>query len=139
MRYTMEQYFFEEEKNLSASETNIMKAIWDAKEDISVPDLMDQLRVKYGKDYARTTVATFLLKLSGKGFVRTYRKGKLSYAHAIRSEEEYKRKLMAEEAAFWFDDKIADVMSALCSERKLTKEEADEIRSMLDDIAISDN
>ena len=89
----MEQYFFEEEKNVSASETNIMKAIWDAKEDISVPDLMDQLRVKYGKDYARTTVATFLLKLSGKGFVRTYRKGKLSYARAIRSEEEYKRKL----------------------------------------------
>ena len=39
----MEQYFFEEEKNLSTSETNIMKAIWDAKEDISVPDLMEQL------------------------------------------------------------------------------------------------
>lgn len=135
----MEQYFFEEEKNLSASETNIMKAIWDAKEDISVPDLMEQMRLKYGKDYARTTVATFLLKLSGKGFVRTYRKGKLSYAHAIRSEEEYKRKLMNEEADFWFKGNISNVMSALCSERKLTKEEADEIRSMLDDITIFDN
>ena len=84
MRYTMEQYFFEEEKNLSASETNIMKAIWDAKEDLSVPDLMEQMKVKYGKEYARTTVATFLLKLSGKGFVRTYRKGKLSYVCALQ-------------------------------------------------------
>ena len=46
---------------------------------------------------------------------------------------------MAEEAEFWFEGKITDVMSALCSERKLTKEEADEIRSMLDDITISDN
>ena len=135
----MEQYFFEEEKNLSASETNIMKAIWDAKEDISVPDLMEQMKIKYGKEYARTTVATFLLKLSGKGFVRSYRKGKLSYARAIRSEEEYKKKLMVEEAEFWFEGKITDVMSALCSEKKLTKEEVDEIRSILDDITISDN
>ncbi len=134
----MEQPFFEEEKNLSACETIIMKAIWDVKEDVSIPDLIELLRVKYGKDYARTTVVTFLLKLSSKGFVRTYRKGKISYAHAIKSEEEYKRKLLAEETDFWFQGSVTGLMSALCSERKLTKEEADEIRSILDDITVSD-
>lgn len=134
----MNEHFFEEERNLSASETIIMKAIWDTKEDISIPDLIELLRNSYGKDYARTTVVTFLIKLSSKGFVKTYRKGKLSYAHAMKSEEEYRAKLVNEETDYWFGGSVAGLMSALCSSRKLTKEDVAEIRSMLDD-SVTDN
>lgn len=130
----MNEQFFEEERNLSASETTIMKAVWDAGEDISIPDLIEVLRTDYGKDYARTTVVTFLLKLSDKGFVRTYRKGKLSYAHAMKSEAEYRTKLLNEETDYWFEGNVSNLFSALCSSRKLTKEEILEIRSMLDDM-----
>lgn len=130
----MNEQFFEEERNLSASETTIMKAVWDAGEDISIPDLIEVLRTNYGKDYARTTVVTFLLKLSDKGFVRTYRKGKLSYAHAMKSEAEYRTKLLNEETDYWFNGNVSNLFSALCSTRKLTKEEIVEIRSLLDDI-----
>lgn len=130
----MNEQFFEEERNLSASETTIMKAVWDAGEDISIPDLIEVLRTDYGKDYARTTVVTFLLKLSDKGFVRTYRKGKLSYAHAMKSEADYRTKLLNEETDYWFDGNVSNLFSALCSTRKLTKEEIVEIRSLLDDM-----
>lgn len=130
----MNEQFFEEERNLSASETTIMKAIWDAGKDISIPDLIEVLRTDYGKDYARTTVVTFLLKLSDKGFVRTYRKGKLSYAHAMKSESDYRTKLLNEETEYWFDGNVSNLFSALCSSRKLTKDEIGEIRSLLDDI-----
>lgn len=130
----MNEQFFEEERNLSASETTIMKAVWDAGEDISIPDLIEVLRTDYGKDYARTTVVTFLLKLSDKGFVRTYRKGKLSYAHAMKSEAEYRTKLLNEETDYWFEGNVSNLFSALCNSRKLTKEEILEIRSMLDDM-----
>ena len=130
----MNEQFFEEERNLSASETTIMKAVWDAGEDISIPDLIEVLRTDYGKDYARTTVVTFLLKLSDKGFVRTYRKGKLSYAHAMKSEAEYRTKLLNEETDYWFDGNVSNLFSALCNSRRLTKDEIGEIRSLLDDI-----
>lgn len=130
----MNEQFFEEERNLSASETTIMKAVWDAGEDISIPDLIEVLRSDYGKDYARTTVVTFLLKLSDKGFVRTYRKGKLSYAHAMKSEAEYRTKLLNEETDYWFDGNVSNLFSALCKSRRLTKDEIGEIRSLLDDI-----
>lgn len=135
----MKEQFFEEERNLSASETTIMKAVWDAGEDISIPDLIEVLRTNYGKDYARTTVVTFLLKLSDKGFVRTYRKGKLSYAHAMKSEAEYRTKLLNEETEYWFNGNVSNLFSALCSTRKLTKEEIVEIRSLLDDIDAHNN
>ena len=123
---------FAEERNLSPSETLIMKAVWDAGEDISLPDLIEVLCERYGKDYARTTVVTFLLHLSDKGFVRTYRKGKLSYAHAMKSEEEYKGKLLKENADFWFHGSAAGLVSALCSSRKFTRDEIKEIRDLLD-------
>ncbi len=129
----MKEEFFEEKKGLSACETVIMKAIWDEEEDISIPNLIEVLRTKWGKDYARTTVTTFLTKLTAKGYVRTYRKGKLSYAHAVKSEEDYKTKLAVEHRDFWFGGKISNLISALCCDRKLTASEADEIRKLLDD------
>ena len=98
--------FLNEERNLSSAETIVMKTIWDAGEDISVPDLMVSLKVKYAKEYARTTVQTFLLKLSEKGFVRVYRKGKLSYVRAIKDEAEYKVKLLQEEMDFWESGRV---------------------------------
>ncbi len=132
----MNDKIFEDAQGLSACETIIMKAIWDEGEDISIQDLIEVLKTKWGKDYARTTVVTFLLKLTAKGYVQTYRKGKNSYAHAIKSEEEYKTRLVAEDRDFWFGGKLSGLMSALCRERKLTQAEADEIRQILDDNTI---
>lgn len=133
----MDNQIFEDAQGLSACETIIMKAIWDEEGDISIQDLIEVLRTKWGKDYARTTVVTFLLKLSAKGYVQTYRKGKHSYAHAVKSEEEYKTRLAAEDRDFWFGGKLSGLISALCRERKLTKSEADEIRQILDDNTIN--
>lgn len=130
----MNKEFFEEERNLSACETIIMKAIWDTGEDISIPDLIELLRAKYNKDYARTTVVTFLLKLSDKGFVRTYRKGKLSYAHPIKSEEEYREKLISEDVDFWFKGSTLNLLSALCNCGKISKKKAERIRGILDEL-----
>ena len=51
---------------LSPCEALIMKLIWEAPQDIPVQELIDQLRDDYGKDYARTTVVTFVGKLDRK-------------------------------------------------------------------------
>ena len=45
---------------LSPCEALIMKLIWEAQQDIPVQDLIDQLRDDHGKEYARTTVVTFV-------------------------------------------------------------------------------
>ena len=97
-----------EDNMLTTGETCIMKVIWDEKEDISVPDLIEKLRVKFRKkNYARTTVVTFLLKMDAKGYVKTYRKGKISYVHAMKSEEEYKDKLLRDMVDFWYNGDFA--------------------------------
>lgn len=119
-------------RELSACETLIMKVVWDAKEDIAVQDLIVQLKEQYGKDYARTTVVTFLGKMADKGFVSTHRRGKNAYVHAEKEEDAYKSQLMNEETDFWFEGKPEQLLSAICSVRSVSKEEIQKIRDLLD-------
>lgn len=94
--------YFEEERLLSNSESIIMRTVWDSEGDISIPDLIVALKEKHGKEYARTTVATFLTKISDKRYARTYRMGVLSYARALISKEEYRKILTRNLLNDWY-------------------------------------
>lgn len=131
--YKMEE-IYAEDRPLSTCEAIIMKAIWDKGEDISILELAETLRTKYNKDYKRTTIVTFVLNLSAKGFARQYRKGRYAYVHALKSEEEYKEKLLKEQLDFWYQGDAAKVVAALCGTGKMTPEAVQKIRGLLDDL-----
>lgn len=119
-------------REISGCETLIMKVVWDSKEDISTPELMDELRIRFQKDYARTTVVTFLQRLAEKGFVTTYRKGRTSYVHPLRDEKMYTEKFLREAEDFWFQGSTSKLVAALCNTKKLSQKEIEEIRETLD-------
>ena len=125
---------YKEDCSLSTCETIIMKAIWDKVEDISITELAETLRTKYNKDYKRTTIVTFILNLSAKGFARQYRAGRYAYVHALKSEEEYKRKLLKDQTDFWYHGDAAKVVAAICSTANITQKEIETIRGILDDL-----
>ncbi len=130
----MSEEFFDEDKNLSEAETFIMKTIWDLggdKGDIALGDLIEAINTDHQKNYARTTIATFLLKLSSKGFVRTYRKGKLSFIRVLKSEAEYRNKLMQGQKKFWFNNSMADMITAMCESENIPTDRIEKIREAL--------
>lgn len=119
-------------RELSTSEAMVMKAIWDAGEDISQADLGEALEREYGKDYKRTTIATFLQRLVEKGYVTTYRIRKYAYVHAEISEQEYKKSLMRREVDFWFKGSVSDLIASLSEAERIEKDDAEKIRRILD-------
>lgn len=121
-------------EELSVCEAPIMKIVWESEPDISVPELTKQLNVQYGKEYARTTVVTFLTRLAGKGYVTTQRRGRVSYVHAIKSEQEYKQDLASRETQFWFHGSLAEFVQALSMRTPVTKEELQKVRELLDEM-----
>ncbi len=130
----MSEEFFDEDKNLSEAETFIMKTIWDLggdKGDIALGDLIEAINTDHQKNYARTTIATFLLKLSSRGFVRTYRKGKLSFIRVLKSEAEYRNKLMQGQKKFWFNNSMADMITAMCESENIPTDRIEKIREAL--------
>ncbi len=124
--------FYDEERSLSPCETIIMKAIWDKGEDISISELSEVLRTKYNKDYKRTTIVTFILNLTAKGFARQYRKGRYAYVHALKSEEKYKQKILKEQKDFWYHGDASQIVAVLCTPGEVTKREIQTIREILD-------
>lgn len=128
----MEEFAKEEERNLSACESIIMKAIWDKGEDISISELIEVLKKKYHKDYKRTTVVTFPLNLTAKGFARQYRIGRYAYVHALKSEEEYKQKLLSDYTDFWYQGDAEKVMAAHVNSREMSLEMIQKMRGMID-------
>ena len=121
-------------EELSVCEAPIMKIIWESNPDISVPELVKQLNEQYGKEYARTTVVTFLTRMAGKGYIITQRRGRISYVHAIKSEQEYKQQLAQKEIEFWFHGSMAEFAQTLCAAAPLTHEECQKLRRLLDHV-----
>ena len=121
-------------EELSVCEAPIMKIIWESNPDISVPELVKQLNEQYGKEYARTTVVTFLTRMAGKGYITTQRRGRISYVHVIKSEQEYKQQLAQKEIEFWFHGSMAEFAQTLCAAAPLTHEECQKLRRLLDHV-----
>lgn len=119
------------EKDLSSCEKLIMKILWDSEEDVSTPDMMDLLNKRYGRDYARTTVVTFVQRLGDKGYVSTYRKGNVSFIHAEKAEEQYLDNMVD----FWSKGgNCWNLLSSICKKGKLTKEEKAKMRKLIDEM-----
>ena len=118
-------------KDLTNCEKLIMKVVWEANGDISTPDTIEQLKVRFGRDYARTTVVTFVQRLVEKGYVTTYRKGRISYIHPTESEMEYQGRMIKDTMNFWFDGKPEMLVSALCRAKKLSETEIEQIQSIM--------
>lgn len=130
----MSEEFFDEDKNLSEAETFIMKTIWDLggdKSDVALGDLIETINTDHHKDYARTTIATFLLKLSSKGFVRTYKKGKLSFIRVLKSQTEYRNKLLQGQKNFWFGGSMTDMIVSMCESENMPADRIGKIRKLL--------
>ncbi|MCD8011426.1 MAG: BlaI/MecI/CopY family transcriptional regulator [Lachnospiraceae bacterium] len=90
--------------NLTECEKIVMKGVWDAGKDASLVEIMASVRDRYHKDWKRQTVSTFLLHLIQKGYLTSYRVGRVFYYHEEVSLEEYRLHLTGEFLSFWYDN-----------------------------------
>ena len=118
---------------LSEFELATMKCVCDAEEPVTCQQVIERLRTEYGMDYKDTTVYTFLNNLKAKKFITSKRKG-LTYYKAIRSEEEYRNEQLAMTEKFWFGGSPAKLVSALLQGKKVSKEEKEELKRLIDEL-----
>ncbi len=117
--------------DLTNCEKMIMKVIWDEEGDCELQHLINELRDRYGKNYARTTVGTFLKKLINEGYVSTHRVGRASYSHAEISEADYLEYLMNKENHFWFAGSQSKMLDALVRAEAVSDDEMSKMKEIL--------
>lgn len=119
-------------KELSEVEILIMKSIWKLGDDITAYDIIEYLKEHYDRDYARSTVKTYISKLKDKGFLNTKVRGNYSYITAIVSEEEYREEEMRKMKDFWHDGSVKEMFQTLT--KTITAEEKEELQDLIDDL-----
>lgn len=118
--------------NLTDCEKLVMKCIWDVGRDMSLVETMSSLKEKYNKDWKRQTVSTFLLHLIQKGFLTSYRVGRVFYYHQEVELEAYKKQQTEEFLDFWYDGSIQVLFSTLQENGRITPEETENIKALLE-------
>lgn len=118
-------------KRLPDAELEIMKIIWDAKEDVSSAYIMQQL--KGTKTWGNTTVLNFLARLVERGFIKSERVGKCNIYTAVIEEEDY---LQNESKSFLerlHGNSVKSLMAALYNSHSITERDLKELQTFIDE------
>ncbi len=117
-------------KEISAAEWEIIHAVWQAEEPVTVRQVLDQTYPNGEKAY--TTVMTLMNILVDKGFLSRSKQGRVNYyAPAIRREEVLRGSL-ANIAQRMFQGSWGAMASFLVHSVPLTSEELEDLKKTLD-------
>lgn len=121
-------------EELTASETLVMKCIWDAGKEVSLADIFEMVNNQFQKDWKYQTVSTFLSKLVQKGYVRMRREGHRVLYEVLVSEEDYKAEQAVQFVNFWNKGSVGQFLTAFYKEKKISKEEIGELKRIIEEL-----
>lgn len=111
--------------NIGEAELEIMKAVWSAGGPVSAADIGKAVE---GKGWKRTTIATFLARLTEKGALETERRGRSLYYTPLISAKEYKRAQASRFVKNVFDGSAQDLVASLFEEHAFSDKDIQELR-----------
>ena len=119
-------------KQLLHNEQIIMQYIWEMGDETPLRQLLIDINQRYDKDWKRTTIRTYLTQLQEKGLIELHTKGKYSYINALVSG--YRENLTEQLVDEWYDGSTLDLVANLYKDEKLTEEDKQKLRRMLDEL-----
>lgn len=119
-------------EKLTNLEEMIMKCIWDYGEEIPFLQIGKELKERYGKEYKRTSIRTYLFRLEDKEYLKVDKRGRNAYVYPIISEKEYRKEKAEDILDNWFDGSAKELFSA--SSEKIPKSGKERLKGVLDDM-----
>jgi BlaI family penicillinase repressor len=117
-------------RGLGARELAVMKVVWRL-EDASVRDVYETLRKR--RPVAYTTIMTMMGTLEAKGFLKKRADGRAFRYRPARPEGHVITSLVREFVDRVFDGASRPLLAHLVTERRLTKEEREELKRLIDE------
>lgn len=93
-------------RRLTECEELVMSVIWDAEEDLNLPQIVERVNRRFGKDWAMQTVSTFLARLRRKGVVDAERSGRTFFYQVLLPKTDYITIVAKNVCDFWFDGDV---------------------------------
>ena len=113
---------------LGDSELEIMKILWKATEPITSVEISEA--VSY-RSWKKTTISTFLTRLTEKGAISADKKGKLYYYTAIIGEKDYRKSQTKNLITNLYHGSVKELAVSLFKDEKMSLEDIEELKSVL--------
>lgn len=116
--------------HLGEGELTVMQAVWRAGEPVTSADIS---RMVEERGWKKTTIATFLTRLTEKGALRAEKRGKIYYYTPCVTQEEYRRAQTRGLIARLYQGSAREFAVALFGEGRLAPEELKKLEQMLEE------
>lgn len=116
--------------NIGEAELEIMKVIWKAKKAMTSVEI--GLAVE-DKGWKKTTIATFLTRLSEKGALKAEKQGKLYYYTPVITEKEYRRSQVKNLIKTLYNGSAKEFALSLFDEKKLSEKDIEELSAIFNE------
>lgn len=74
---------------LTECEKQVALVVWNSPEELDLQEILKEVNERFGHDWKPQTVSTFLARLVRKGYLKSYRKGRLFFYQVVVSKDEY--------------------------------------------------
>lgn len=119
--------------NLTKSEEEIMELLWETNGSMSSKEILDYFNEHCNKDWKKQTLNTFLAKLLQNGFIERISEERRYLYVPVISKMEYKQKEAEQFIRDCYNGSFMNFISALSGGEMISREEAEEIRKMLEE------
>lgn len=118
--------------DLGPLEAEVMRLVWEMGE-VQVEEVHASLQRE--REIAYTTVMTVMSRLAAKGLLHRQKQGRAYLYRAARRREEVAGSTLQEWAQRFFGGQKLPAVSFLLGSEKLSEQEIDELRRLVDDLA----
>ena len=115
---------------LSDRQLEIMDVIWQRGE-TTVGEVWTEL--SRARDIARNTIQTTITRLEEKGWLRHRAEGKTFYYRATQPSDDARKKMARRLLDTVFEGSTENLLRAILDQKPLSQDEADHIRTLIDD------
>lgn len=119
--------------NLTKSEEEIMELLWETGRKMSSKEILDHFNEHCDKDWKKQTLNTFLSRLLQSEFIERFSKDRKYLYAPLVSRAEYKQKGAERFIRESYRGSFMNFVSALSGGELISREEAEEIRKLLEE------
>ncbi len=116
--------------NIGEAELEIMKVIWKAKKPVTSVEI--GLMVE-DKGWKKTTIATFLTRLTEKGALISEKQGKLYYYTPVITEKEYKKSQVKNLIKTLYNGSVREFALSFFEEKMLSDKDIEELTAIFNE------
>lgn len=121
----------EKKYGLSQTEYELMELFWDSDHKLSFKEILEYFNTNKNKNWKKQTLSSFLTILQKEGYIQADMSGKKYLYYPIKTRQEHITSWIRELCANSFENSLKKFLLAFSGGKRLSKEEADDLRAYL--------